>query len=83
MVLGMLICTENFQSVKARLLSIFLWIHSLQFLELYYPTPKKRKYQYVSQMKSWLPKPEVFETPSLFPDKCKISLTNRIRNFTN
>ena len=43
MALGMLICTENFQSVKVRPVSIFPWIHSLQFLELYYPTPEKRK----------------------------------------
>ena len=73
MVLGMLICTENFQSVKARLLSIFLWIHSLQFLELYYPTPKKRKYQYVSQMKygcqsqRFLKYPHFFLTNVRFP----------------
>lgn len=44
MALGLLICKENFQSVKVRPVSIFLWIHSLQFLELYYPTPEKSKY---------------------------------------
>lgn len=63
MAFGLLICKENFQSVKVRPLSIFLWIHSLQFLELYYPTPEKRKYRYVSQMKWWLPLPEGFEVP--------------------
>ena len=32
---------------------------------------------------SWLPEPGVSEIPWLFPDKCKISLTNWINNFTH
>ena len=32
---------------------------------------------------SWLPQPEVSEISWLFPDKCKISLTNWINNFTH
>ena len=32
---------------------------------------------------SWLPQPGVSEIPWLFPDKCKISPTNWINNFTH
>ena len=32
---------------------------------------------------TWLLQPEISDIPRIFPDKCKISLTNWNNNFTN